>query len=51
VMHIHEVLDLLIRNGACAVRNGKVILNFDNAGTLQEMEFQVKKYRRQKSTA
>jgi hypothetical protein len=46
VMRYHEMLDLIIRNGVLNVKNGKVILNFDSQGVLQEMEFQVKKYRR-----
>lgn len=47
-LRYHEMLDLIIRNGVLNVRNGKVILNFDSQGILQEMEFQVKKYRRSK---
>jgi hypothetical protein len=41
-----DIIDILIRNGALQVRNGKVILHFDNQGILREMEFHVKRYKR-----
>jgi hypothetical protein len=43
-----EMIHLLISNGVFNVRNGKVILNFDCDGILQEIEFNVKKYRRKR---
>lgn len=43
-----EIMDILILNGVFNAKNGKVILNFDSEGVLQEIEFQIKKYRRKK---
>lgn len=43
-----EMIDILLINGVFNVKNGKVILNFDCDGVLQEIEFNVKKYRRKK---
>lgn len=43
-----EVIDILIINGIMNIRNGKAILNFDHEGVLQEIEVNLKKYRRKK---
>jgi hypothetical protein len=37
-----RIIAKLISSGAFDVKNGKVILNFDNAGQMREIEVQVK---------
>ena len=44
------IIETCLEQGLFNVRNGKVALNFDSDGTLQEMEFSVKKWRRNKDS-
>jgi hypothetical protein len=44
------IIQTCFEQGLFNVRNGKVSLNFDSDGTLQEMDFSVKKWRRNKDS-
>lgn len=45
---LREVIHTLIGNGCLNVRNGRVILHFDNDATLQQIEIEHIKWRRPK---
>ena len=44
------IIHSLFEQGVFNVRNGKAILNFDSDGTLAEIEFNVKKWKRNKES-
>lgn len=50
VEKMREGIQILIAQQVFGVRNGKVTLNFDHEGTLQEIEFNYKKWRKQNLT-
>lgn len=50
VEKMREGIQTLIQQQIFGVRNGKVILNFDPEGNLQEIEFNYKKWRKQNLT-
>jgi len=50
VEKMRQGIQILIAQQVFGVRNGKVTLNFDNEGTLQEIEFNYKKWRKQNLT-
>ena len=45
-----NIIDTCFKQGIFNVRNGKITLNFDSDGVLQEIEFSVKKWRRNKDS-
>lgn len=42
-------IDTMLMQGVLNVKNGKVILNFDHEGELQEIEFNFKQWRKKKA--
>lgn len=48
VHRLREHIDIMFENGVFMLRNGKAILNFDHEGTLQEIAFDYKKWKRKK---
>lgn len=49
VEKMREGIQTLIAQQVFGIKNGKVILNFDSEGNLQEIEFNYKKWRKQKT--
>lgn len=45
-----QIIHKLFEQGAFNVRNGKVILNFDSDGIMQQINFEVSKWRRNKES-
>lgn len=45
-----QMIHLMFQQGIFTVRNGKVILNFDSDGVLQQIDFNVSKWRRNKDS-
>lgn len=45
-----QIVETLFSQGVFNVRNGKIILNFDSDGTLQQIDFNVSKWRRNKES-
>lgn len=43
-----QTIETIIAQGALNLRNGKVILNFDHEGSLQEIGFDYKRWRKKK---
>jgi phosphorylcholine metabolism protein LicD len=43
-----EIFDILSTTGVFNVRNGKVIINFDAQGGLEEIKFDITRYKRGK---
>jgi hypothetical protein len=47
-LRLRENIHTLIANGCLSIRNGYVKINFDSDGIMQELEVNIKKWRRPK---
>lgn len=45
---MRQNIEVIIAQNVFGIRNGKVELNFDHEGTLQEISFNYKKWRKEK---